>query len=185
MRMMASNGGYLEYVYKLNDGDYLVDFKVNTVGLQDIIPSNRNDLELKWSINLPSTEKSIENERMYSTVYFKYLNDEVDYLSETKNDEENLEGKAHWIGLKHQFFSSVIINNDGFEKPTFVKTTTNEMSTRFVKNLELETQLAYNHNYKESIPLKIYLGPNHYETLSSYNLNLERMIPRVGVYLDG
>ena len=38
MRMMASNGGYLEYVYKLNDGDYLVDFKVNTVGLQDIIP---------------------------------------------------------------------------------------------------------------------------------------------------
>ena len=79
--------------------------------------------------------------------------------------------------FKTPIFSSVIINNDGFEKPTFVKTTTNEMSTRFVKNLELETQLAYNHNYKESIPLKIYLGPNHYETLSSYNLNLERMIP--------
>ena len=68
MRMMASNGGYLEYVYQLNAGDYMMDFKVNTVDLDDIIPSNRNDLELKWSVNLPSTEKSIENERMYSTV---------------------------------------------------------------------------------------------------------------------
>ena len=110
MRMMASNGGYLEYVYQLNDGDYMMDFNVNTVGLEKIIPSNRNDLELKWSINLPSTEKSIENERMYSTVYFKYLNDEVDYLSETKDDEEILEGKAQWIGLKHQFLALKIYN---------------------------------------------------------------------------
>ena len=99
MRMMASNGGYLEYVYQLNDNDYMIDFKINTVGLEKIIPSNRNDFELKWSINLPSTEKSIENERMYSTVYFKYLNDEVDYISETKDDEVSLEGKAQWIGL--------------------------------------------------------------------------------------
>ena len=177
MRMMASNGGYLEYVYQLNEGDYMMDFNVNTVGLEKIIPSNRNDLELKWSINLPSTEKSIENERMYSTVYFKYLNDEVDYLSETKDDEESLEGKTQWIGLKHQFFSSVLVNNDGFEKPTSVKTTTRESSTDFVKNLEVETQLPYNHNFRESIPLKLYLGPNHYETLSTYNMDLERMIP--------
>ena len=177
MRMMASNGGYLEFVYQLNDGDYMMDLNINTVGLEKIIPSNRNDLELKWSINLPSTEKSIENERMYSTVYFKYLNDEVDYLSETKDDEESLEGKAQWIGLKHQFFSSVLINNDGFEKPTSVKTTTKESSTNFVKNLEVETQLAYNHNSRESISLKLYIGPNHYETLSAYNIDLERMIP--------
>ena len=177
MRMMASNGGYLEYVYQLNAGDYMMDFKVNTVDLDDIIPSNRNDLELKWSVNLPSTEKSIENERMYSTVYFKYLNDEVDYLSETKDDEESLSGKAQWIGLKHQFFSSVLISNDGFEKPISVKTTTKEGSTQFVKNLEVEASLAYNHNAKESIPLQFYFGPNHYETLSSYNMDLERMIP--------
>ena len=31
MRMMASNGGYLEYVYQLNDGDYMMDFNVNTI----------------------------------------------------------------------------------------------------------------------------------------------------------
>ena len=177
MRMMASNGGYLEYVYSLKEGNYMMDFKVNTVGLNTIIPANRNDLELQWSINLPHTEKSIENERMYSTAYFKYLNEEVDYLSETKDDEESLSGKAQWIGLKHQFFSSVLINNNGFEKPTTIRTTINEGSKRFVKLLEVETQLAYNHESNESIPLQFYFGPNHYETLSSYNMELERMIP--------
>ena len=30
MRMMTSNGGYLEYVYQLNVGDYMMDFNINT-----------------------------------------------------------------------------------------------------------------------------------------------------------
>jgi len=177
MRMMTSQGGYLEYIYNLKEDDYMMDFQINTVDLENVIASNRNELELYWSINLPHTEKSIENERMYSTTYFKYLNDDVDYLSETKNDQEELSGKAQWIGLKHQFFSSVLINNSGFEKPTTVKATTSENSKRFVRLLEVETTLPYSHKSKESIPLQFYFGPNHYQTLSTYNMDLERMIP--------
>ncbi|MGC6469946.1 MAG: membrane protein insertase YidC [Flavobacteriales bacterium] len=176
MRMLAENGGYLEYIYTLND-DFLMDFQINTSDLENIIPTNRNELELKWEVNLPHTEKSLDNERMYSTVYYKYLNDDIDYLSETKNDQEELSGKAKWIGLKHQFFSSVIINNQGFEKPTTVEAVTNENSQDFVRKLSLYTTLPYNHQQKESIPLQFYFGPNHYETLSEYNMGLERMIP--------
>ena len=177
MRLMASNGGYLEYVYNLSNEDFMMDFQINTIDLEDIIPSNRNELELNWTINLPHTEKSMDNERMYSTVYYKYLNDDVDYLSETKDDEETLDGRAQWIGLKHQFFSTVFINNAGFEKPTSVSAVTNEGSERFVRKLSLETTLPYKHQSSESIPLQIYFGPNHYETLSAYNMELERMIP--------
>jgi len=177
MRLMTSEGGYLEYVYSLKEGDFMMDFQINSVGLENIIPSNRNELELNWVINLPHTEKSMDNERMYSTVYYKYLNEEVDYLSETKDDEEDLSGRAQWIGLKHQFFSSVLINNAGFEKPTSVSAVTNEGSQRFVRKLSLETTLPYKHQSSESIPLQFYFGPNHYETLSAYNIELERMIP--------
>ena len=177
MRLMASNGGYLEYVYNLSNEDFMIDFQINTVDLEDIIPSNRNELELNWTINLPHTEKSMDNERMYSTVYYKYLNDDIDYLSETKDDEETLDGRTQWIGLKHQFFSTVFINSAGFEKPTSVRAITNEGSERFVRKLSLETTLPYKHQSSESIPLQIYFGPNHYETLSAYNMELERMIP--------
>ena len=81
MRLLAENGGYLEYVYSLRPNDYMVDFEVNNANLQNLIPANQNIMELDWSVNLPHTEKSLENERLYSTTYFKYLNDEVDYLS--------------------------------------------------------------------------------------------------------
>ena len=88
MRLVAENGGYIEYVYSIKPNDYMIDFEINHYNLQNLIASNQNTIDLNWEINLPHTEKSIENERMYSTTYFKYLNDDVDYLSESKDDEE-------------------------------------------------------------------------------------------------
>ena len=177
MRLMANNGGYLEYVYKLRPDDYMVDFEINNSNLQNLIPTNQNMMELDWSLKLPHTEKSIENERMYSTTYFKYLNDDVDYLSETKDDEEELVGKVQWIGFKHQFFSSVLINNLGFDKTAKITATTDEFSTEYVRNLSANLSLPYNHKSDEKNTMQFYFGPNHYKTLSSYNLDLEKMIP--------
>ena len=94
---MAEGNRFLEYVYTLKEGDYMMDFHVNSNGLNSLIPSNQNTLELDWILNLPHTEKSLDNERMYSTVYYKYLNDNVDYLSETKDDEEELNGKLNGL----------------------------------------------------------------------------------------
>ena len=177
MKLMAEGNRYLEYTYTLKEGDYMMDFNINSNGLNSLIPSNQNTLELNWVINLPHTEKSLDNERMYSTVYFKYLNDEVDYLSETKDEEEELSGKAQWIGFKHQFFSSVIINNNGFERSAIVKAKTNLGSKRFVRELSANISLPYTHKTKESIPLQFYFGPNHYQSLATYNMDMERMIP--------
>ena len=177
MKLMAEGNRYLEYTYTLKEGDYMMDLHINSKGLNSLIPSNQNTLELNWVVNLPHTEKSLDNERMYSTVYFKYLNDEVDYLSETKDDEEQLSGKAQWIGFKHQFFSSVIINNNGFERSAIVKAKTNEGSKRFVRQLSANISLPYTHKTKESIPLQLYFGPNHYQSLATYNMDMERMIP--------
>ena len=177
MKLVAEGNRFLEYVYTLKDGDYMMDFHINSIGLNSLIPSNQNALELDWILNLPHTEKSLDNERMYSTVYYKYLNDDVDYLSETKDDEEELSGKAQWIGFKHQFFSSVLINNNGFDRSAIVKAETSEGSKKFVRELSANITLPYTHKLEESIPLQFYFGPNHYQSLSTYNMDLERMIP--------
>ncbi len=177
MRLNAGENRYLEYIYTLKEGDYMMDFQINSVGLDELIPTNQNSLELEWMINLPHSEKSLENERMYSSLYYKYLNDEVDYLSERGDDEEELSGRVQWIGFKHQFFSSVLINPNGFEKPTSVQSVTNDGSKNFVRELSANITLPFNHQNSESIPLQLYFGPNHYQTLSTYNMELERMIP--------
>ena len=178
MKLFANNGEFLEYEYKIHD-DYMIDFNINSMGLNNYIPNNQNSLALQWSINLPRSEKSIDNERMYSTVYYKYLseNDDVDYLSETSDDEEELDGKSHWIGFKHQFFSSVLINKNGFNRSAVLKAKTNENSKNFVRELSADLSLPYNHKNEESIELQFYFGPNNYQALSEYNILLERMIP--------
>ena len=178
MKLFANNGEFLEYEYKIHE-DYMIDFNINSMGLNNYIPNNQNSLALQWSINLPRSEKSIENERMYSTVYYKYLseNDDVDYLSETSDDEEELDGKSHWIGFKHQFFSSVLINKNGFNRSAVVKAKTNENSKNFVRELSADLSLPYNHKNEESIELQFYFGPNNYQALSEYDILLERMIP--------
>ncbi len=178
MKLFANNGAFLEYEYKIHD-DYMIDFNINSIGLNNYIPNNQNSLALQWSINLPRSEKSIDNERMYSTVYYKYLseNDDVDYLSETSDDEEELDGKSHWIGFKHQFFSSVLINKNGFNRSAVVKAKTNENSKNFVRELSADLSLPYNHKNKESVELQFYFGPNNYQALSEYDILLERMIP--------
>jgi len=178
MKLFANNGEFLEYEYKIHD-DYMIDFNINSMGLNNYIPNNQNSLALQWSINLPRSEKSIDNERMYSTVYYKYLseNDDVDYLSETSDDEEELDGKSHWIGFKHQFFSSVLINKNGFNRSAVLKAKTNENSKNFVRELSADLSLPYNHKNEESIELQFYFGPNNYQALSEYDILLERMIP--------
>ena len=178
MKLFTNNGEFLEYEYKMHD-DYMIDFNINSMGLNNYIPNNQNSLALQWSINLPRSEKSIDNERMYSTVYYKYLseNDDVDYLSETSDDEEELDGKSHWIGFKHQFFSSVLINKNGFNRSAVLKAKTNENSKNFVRELSADLSLPYNHKNEESIELQFYFGPNNYQALSEYDILLERMIP--------
>ena len=178
MKLFANNGEFLEYEYNIHD-DYMIDFNINSIGLNNYIPNNQNSLALQWSINLPRSEKSIDNERMYSTVYYKYLseNDDVDYLSETSDDEEELDGKSHWIGFKHQFFSSVLINKNGFNRSAILKAKTNENSKNFVRELSADLSLPYNHKNEESIELQFYFGPNNYQALSEYDILLERMIP--------
>ena len=42
MKLMAEGNRYLEYVYTLKEGDYMMDFHINSNGLNSLIPSNQN-----------------------------------------------------------------------------------------------------------------------------------------------
>lgn len=48
LRLDAGTGKYLEYVYTLAPESYMVDFKINMVGMDSVIASNYNSLSLKY-----------------------------------------------------------------------------------------------------------------------------------------
>jgi YidC/Oxa1 family membrane protein insertase len=177
VRMNAGAGRYIDYVYSLKGESYLMDFNVVVNGLQDVISTETSTLNLNWSMHTPDQEKSIENQRMNTTVYFKD-DDGVDYLSETSDDKLILDRPTKWVGLKQQFFTAAIINEDNFEQNvSVIESFTDPNEPEYVKKLSADLGVKYNHNQREKFDMAFYLGPNHYQTLKRTGYELENIVP--------
>lgn len=177
LRASAGQGRYLEFRYGLTNDSYLVDFDIRTVGLQDVISTNATYINLDWRDKMKRQEKSIESERIVSTVYFRYTDEDVDYLSETKDEKKSLKTKVKWISFKQHFFNSTLIADQGFESPV-VETVTHAESTTDVKTVSASIALPYQHQQDQTYGMRFYIGPNHYQTLKSIDdLGLEKLIP--------
>jgi len=176
MKLKADDSHYVEYLYILTD-DYLIDFEINFVGMESIIPSGVNYMNLEWQMKTPQTEKSKTNQDMYTGLQYQYSADnEVDYLSFTSTDEDEINARLNWVAFKQQFFSTIFIAKDGFDKPTHLTSTKSEGS-KFIKDLAAKFELPYNHNRDEKLSFQFYFGPNHYKTLESYNSGFEELVP--------
>lgn len=171
-------GKYIEYLYTLKGNSFLLDYDINIVGMQDVIARGNDYLTLNWSMKSPAQEKSMENERNATTIYYKYFEDETDYISEQSDEILSIEGKLKWIAMRQQFFSSILIAEESFDMPpTILETKTDEGSKKYTKEMLAEISFPYSHSNKEHYGLQFYFGPNHYKTLKSYNRSFEELIP--------
>ena len=177
MRLESDSSRYVEYIYTIND-DYIINLDIKMIGMNSIIPENINYINLEWQMKTPQTEKSKSGEDMYTGIHYQYSSDkEVDYLSFTSDyEEEKINSRLNWVGFKQQFFSSIFIAKDGFQKPTLLKSEKNENS-KFIKDLYAKFELPYTHQEEETLKFEFFFGPNHYKTLQSYNSNFEEIIP--------
>ncbi len=176
MKLKADDSHYVEYLYTITD-DYLIDFDINFVGMESIIPSEVNYMNLEWQMKTPQTEKSKTNQDMYTGLQYQYSSDnEVDYLSFTSTDDDKINARLNWVAYKQQFFSAIFIAKDGFDKPTYLTSTKSERS-KFIKDLATKFELPYGHKRDEKLSFQFYFGPNHFKTLESYNSGFEELVP--------
>ena len=176
MKLIADTYHYVEYIYTITD-DYLIDFDINLVGMEKIVPSGVNYMNLEWQMKTPQTEKSKSNQDMYTGIQYQYSADkEVDYLSFTSTDEEKIKSKLTWVAFKQQFFSSIFIAKNGFEKPTLLASRKSEISI-YIKDLYAKFELPYTHKNNEQLNFQFYFGPNDYKILKAYNTGFEELIP--------
>jgi len=178
MRLYAgAQDKYIEFLYTLKEDDYKLGYKVNFVGLNEIIARNTNYVELSWKQLMKNQEKDMKMERANSTIYYMFTDNEVDYLTETKDDQKDLTTKVKWVAMKQHFFTQVLIADNDFDKPTHVETKNGAESDSFVKSTKASFTLPYAHNAQESFGMHFYFGPNHYQILKSQGYNLEKQIP--------
>ena len=184
MRLESDSSHYVEYIYTIND-DYIVNLDIKMIGMNSLIPKNINYINLEWQMKTPQTEKSKSSQDMYTGIHYQYSSDkEVDYVSFTSDyKEEKINSRLNLVGFKQQFFSSIFIAKEGFQKPTLLKSKKNENS-KFIKDLYAKFELPYTHQKEETLRFEFFFGPNHYKTLQSYNSNFEEMIDLGFMWID-
>ncbi len=178
MRLQVEPYKYIEYVYTLEPNSYMVDLDINLVGMKDIFAGNLNSLDLNWEIYLPQQEKGRQNENNYTSIKYKYYQDEVSGFREksSKDLEENeITTKVRWLAFKDQFFSSVIIADNYFLN-AWVQSQKLPDSPKYLRYFQTELGVPFGGKDSEIINLRFYFGPNHYNTLRKYDLDMEELV---------
>ena len=178
MRLEAGEGKYIEYTYSLKPDEYMLDFDLKIVGLQETLASNLSSLDLSWEMYMPQQEKGRINENNYAGIKFKYYQDEVDgsRTRASKDVEEfDVSTKLEWLAYKDQFFSTVLISDEPFLNG-WVQSTKTEESARYIRFLQAKLSMSYKGDSDEAYKMHIYLGPNNFKLLKKYNLDLEELV---------
>ncbi|POS02470.1 protein translocase subunit yidC [Flavobacterium croceum DSM 17960] len=177
MKLKAGNNQYLEYKYTLPSNDYMIDFDINSVGLNQVLNTNQ-PANLSWDLKAFRNEKSVSYENRYAEIYFEHKDGKVDYAGIGKEEDETLE-KPTFIAYKQHFFSSILLSKTAIasaqiHSKNLVKD--EKVDTVFTKQFSAKMPLAYANgglNYK----MNWYFGPTDYKTLKNYDKNLDKIIP--------
>ncbi|KPK86833.1 MAG: hypothetical protein AMS27_04175 [Bacteroides sp. SM23_62_1] len=178
MRLNAGDDRFIEYVYTLAPGDYMVDFDMRFYNMQEILTNRINFIDLNWEIYVPAHEQGRINELNYTTILFRHYQDEVERLNpRSKKDvaEKDVPTRLQWIAFKQQFFSSVLIADDNFANAYVISTKLDE-TNKFLKTFSAQIGLPFEPQQDYTIPMALYFGPNHFRTLRNYGNELDELV---------
>ena len=178
LRLFAGDDKYIEYKYTLAPDKYAVDFNVTFKSMEGIIAANQNSLTLDWKMFIPQQEKGRQNEENYSTIKYKYYQDEVVDLKLRQSKEiekSDITTKLSWIAFQDQFFSSIIITHDFFLNAS-VNSTRTLASKRYMRYYTSEVGIPFSSGSSNSINMKLYYGPNSITILRKEGLQLEKIV---------
>lgn len=180
------NSKYLEIRYSLEPTSYQVKAELRFVGLDDVIDISEESTALEWTAAGLHNEKGISSERQRSSVFYRPVEDDRDYLSESREDEETLTEKLNWMAFKQNFFSAAVISETGFGKGAYLKSypPENEEDTTHTMFYEAQLPIVLNSgNHTEK--LSFYLGPNEYDRLKSTEVEEFHRIIDYGWWIFG
>ncbi|MFC6269405.1 membrane protein insertase YidC [Frigoriflavimonas asaccharolytica] len=164
------NGAVIQFVYTLMP-KYTVDFKIRTKGLSQI--TSDNAAKFAWNYNVRNLEKGRSQEQTHSEFSYAFNNyKDYDYDGNKAMDEPD--ETLNWIGVKQQFFSSVIEAKNGFTQSKGSQVTVDE--GEYLKTLEFSGNVAMN-GAELNQDFTWYFMPLDLPLLKEYNKNFDEILP--------
>ena len=156
--------------YSLAADGYLMQYNVRLSGMP------ATTIPLSWDMKGLSTEKDVQNERLATQIYYRYKDNEDDYFTVNEEKNEDLEKSVSWLGYRQLYFSTALIAEDAFSKVN-IKSNTKLSEKDIVSKSTFAFDLPVKAGAEQAYNFKWYIGPNDYQTLKSFNVGLEDMVP--------
>ena len=173
MRLSYSPTQYIDYIYSLKGTGFKLGLTIKSTGLDNVM-ANSNTFNLDWQASLPKQEKDMKQERQYSSVYYLNMDNDVDWLSETKDDQKTIaDKKLQWVAFKQHFFSNILIAKQGIDKSSLT-VSTDVNNNADVK--QMKADLSFARATDGTLPLEFYFGPNRFSTLKAQGHDLDKVI---------
>ena len=186
-RLPVSEQSHLDFVYTLQPDNYLMDFDIRGEGLEDVLSMGTNSLDVDWAVKMRAQERGRKFASRYTMLQYKYLEDDVEKLSESKDSHKKIAPRLRWVSFKDQFFCAVFLSDKGF--------TSNELSSAaekgdspYIKSYSMRSAVDFNMRGSRDAHFNFYFGPSKYDILKAYDkgvdkadrLQLDRIVPLGG-----
>ena len=155
MRLAADNASYIDFIYTLKPNSYLMNFEIKATGMEGKLASTEY-VDIDWTQRARQLEKGFTYENRLSELTYKVKGDNVDNLSAAKDDEKDLGNTAiDWVAFKNQFFSSVFIADQDFNKVS-VKSRMEQQGSGYIKDYSAEMSTFFDPSGKQPTEMYFY-----------------------------
>ena len=161
-------GGSLDFEYTLRPDAYMVDMVIHANGIANLFAPSMNTLGIEWADRARQLEKGFDFEQRYACIRYHRNDGKTKNLSETGDDEEDIEEALDWVAFKNQFFSAVLISQQQLTQ-AHMKSQLFKKGQGYLKNYEASMQTAFDPTGKQPTQLQFYFGPNDFNTLKAHN----------------
>ncbi len=172
MRLQQTPQQYIDFVYTLPAGEYMMDFDIRVAGMKTgLHPESLTNFRINWEQKIRQQEKGRLFENRFTRIHYKYDKQDVQKMSENKNDRRELSEPLKWFAFKDQYFSAIIIGKQPFSNTIL----TSEMlsnSPNYTKDYKAETWVPCVVSTDSDLitaGFNYYFGPAHYNTLKEYD----------------
>ena len=177
LKAAISPDQYLEFVYAIDAERFLVDFSIQSSGIASLLDSSEPAV-FSWETNAYRNSKSIDYEGRYTELTYGYEEDKIDYLSLSGSDEESPK-EVRWVSFRQHFFSAILIPEkrvDQLKVSSYNLADDKSLDEVFTKKFGVQIPLTYQSGEFGS-RFEYYFGTTDYQTLKSYDRDLESSIP--------
>ena len=171
-------GKELSQIYVIPQKGYLFSMDLVLDGFNEIIRPNSKYLNVHWDQTFPRQELSSNDERINSSVYYRYTDGDVGNIKVRKEGIEKLKTDVNWISFKQKFFNSTMISAENFENgKVSTENPPPAAEDSIIKHVTATMTIPFNGGNSHVNNFQFYMGPNNYRQLKKLDLGLHKVVP--------